>query len=260
MTGNQNDRHVRSAIQAAHEVEAILVGQLEVKNDQVHGLVGQDARHAPTVGHGTDLEVLAFQIVPYHVAHGRIVIDHEYMPHRIIPEWGSARPTHKRARGSSDSAASPQSHTLKRAYEDIGCGEDHRQPPGYTLSTFMRREIAWLAPLAFTMAMIHALPGSADVEPITPVGPAATDPAKVDLGGKLFHDVRLSKGNTMACVSCHRLDSGGADDRSHSPGADGRPLDFNSPTIFNAALNYRLNWRGNFRTLEQQNEFVPLNR
>src|SRR5262249_54679403 len=40
----------------------------------------------------------------------------------------------------------------------------------------------------------------------------------------------------------------------------GRPLDFNSPTLFNVALNYRLNWRGNFRTLEQQNEFVLLNR
>jgi cytochrome c peroxidase len=43
-------------------------------------------------------------------------------------------------------------------------------------------------------------------------------------------------------------------------GADGQPLAFNSPTIFNAALNYRLNWRGNFRTLEEQNEAVLLNR
>src|SRR5262249_28923871 len=38
-----------------------------------------------------------------------------------------------------------------------------------------------------------------------------------------------------------------------------RPLDFNTPTIFNAAGNFRLNWRGNFRTLEQQNESVLLN-
>src|SRR5215831_2740086 len=33
----------------------------------------------------------------------------------------------------------------------------------------MRREIAWLAPLALTLAMVNALPGSAEVEPITPV-------------------------------------------------------------------------------------------
>lgn len=139
-------------------------------------------------------------------------------------------------------------------------GPPHKGPAtGYAVSTFMRREIAWLAPLVLTMAVINALPGSAEVEPITPVGPAATDPAKAELGRKLFHDVRLSKGNTTACVSCHRLDSGGGDDRSRSPGADGRPLDFNSPTVFNVALNYRLNWRGNFRTLEQQNESVLLN-
>ena len=42
------------------------------------------------------------------------------------------------------------------------------------------------------------------------------------------------------------------------PGHDGRPLDFNAPTVFNAALNFRLNWRGNFRDLEEQNEAVLL--
>ena len=42
-------------------------------------------------------------------------------------------------------------------------------------------------------------------------------------------------------------------------GADGELLNFNAPTIFNLALNFRLNWRGNFRTLEEQNEAVLLN-
>jgi len=41
-------------------------------------------------------------------------------------------------------------------------------------------------------------------------------------------------------------------------GGDGRPLDFNTPTVFNAALSFRLNWRGNFRTLEEQAEAVLL--
>ena len=31
-----------------------------------------------------------------------------------------------------------------------------------------------------------------------------------------------------------------------------------TPTIFNVGLNFRLNWRGNFRTLEDQNEAVLL--
>src|SRR5262245_49151273 len=122
----------------------------------------------------------------------------------------------------------------------------------------MRRVVRWLACL--TLFIISPAAGSIEGEPITPIRPAEIDAAKADLGRKLFNDARLSKNNTMACVSCHRLDRGGDDDRSSPLGADGQPLDFNSPTIFNAALNYRLNWRGNFRTLEEQNEFVLLDR
>ncbi|HEY4265385.1 MAG TPA: cytochrome c peroxidase, partial [Micropepsaceae bacterium] len=33
---------------------------------------------------------------------------------------------------------------------------------------------------------------------------------------------------------------------------DGSKLRFNTPTVFNAVLNFRLNWVGNFRTLESQ--------
>jgi cytochrome c peroxidase len=35
---------------------------------------------------------------------------------------------------------------------------------------------------------------------------------------------------------------------------EGRPFPLNTPTIFNAALNFRLNWEGNFRSLEGQAE------
>jgi cytochrome c peroxidase len=87
---------------------------------------------------------------------------------------------------------------------------------------------------------------------------ATSDPAKVQLGERLFHDVRLSHGNTVACASCHELAKGGDDGRAHATGADGRPLEFNAPTVFNAALSFRLNWRGNFRTLEAQAEAVLL--
>ncbi|MGE0006602.1 MAG: cytochrome-c peroxidase [Parvibaculaceae bacterium] len=106
------------------------------------------------------------------------------------------------------------------------------------------------------MAAIHPLAGQ---EPISPLVVAATaDPAKVALGEALFHDARLSHANSVSCASCHRLDRGGDDDRDRSPAADGRLLDFNAPTVFNVAMNFRLNWRGNFRTLEAQNEAVLL--
>lgn len=93
-------------------------------------------------------------------------------------------------------------------------------------------------------------------EPIAPIPAAAgLDPAKLELGEQLFRDFRLSHGNRVSCVSCHALDAGGDDeDQVRSIGADGKPLDFNTSTIFNAALSFRLNWRGNFRTLEEQNE------
>ena len=50
------------------------------------------------------------------------------------------------------------------------------------------------------------------------------DPAKVALGERLFHEVRLSGHNTMACVTCHRLERGGADGLPQAMTATGTPL------------------------------------
>jgi cytochrome c peroxidase len=97
-------------------------------------------------------------------------------------------------------------------------------------------------------------------EPITPI-PMTTnlDWAKVRLGERLFHDVRLSRGNVIACATCHSLAEGGDDGLPRSRGADGKPLNFNSPTVFNAMLSFRLTWRGNFRSPEAFIEAVLLN-
>ena len=88
--------------------------------------------------------------------------------------------------------------------------------------------------------------------------PSPSNPDKVRLGEKLFHDVRLSRGDVTTCASCHRLAEGGDDNLARSPGIGGKLLDFNTPTVFNAALSFRLNWRGNFRSLEEQIEAVLL--
>jgi cytochrome c peroxidase len=98
-----------------------------------------------------------------------------------------------------------------------------------------------------------------DQEPITPVPRTlALDTGKVRLGEVLFHDARLSRGDVLACASCHRLAESGDDNRARSPGIDNELLSFNAPTVFNAALSFRLNWRGNFRALEDQIEAVLL--
>ncbi len=112
--------------------------------------------------------------------------------------------------------------------------------------------------VAVLLASNEVSPTSVD-EPIVPV-PAVTglDPAKVRLGERLFRDPRLSRNDTVACVSCHQLGRSGDRSEAKQIGADRRPLDFNTPTVFNAALSFRLNWRGNFRTLEEQAEAVLL--
>jgi cytochrome c peroxidase len=96
-------------------------------------------------------------------------------------------------------------------------------------------------------------------EPIAPVPRSVPlDAEKVRLGEMLFHDVRLSRGDVLSCASCHLLAEGGDDNQDRTPGSDGELLNFNASTVFNTALSFRFNWRGNFRTLEEQNEAVLL--
>jgi cytochrome c peroxidase len=98
-------------------------------------------------------------------------------------------------------------------------------------------------------------------EPITPVSiTSPIDTEKAELGERLFHDVRLSHGDAISCATCHKLAQGGDDGVARSVSADGTPLQFNAPTIFNVSFDFRLNWRGNFRTLEEQNEAALLDK
>lgn len=90
-------------------------------------------------------------------------------------------------------------------------------------------------------------------EPITPLPTSVElDPAKVALGQKLFMDKRLSHGDENACSSCHLVSRGGADGQRLSPGLAGHAGVTNTLTIFNALLNYRLNWDG--RTLSPSSQ------
>jgi cytochrome c peroxidase len=94
-----------------------------------------------------------------------------------------------------------------------------------------------------------------DLEPITPIpAPPAIDPAKLALGENLFSDPRLSHDGTRTCTSCHDVRTNGADANRYDKDADGHNISFNTNTVFNAALSFRLNWEGNVRTLEEQIE------
>jgi cytochrome c peroxidase len=88
-------------------------------------------------------------------------------------------------------------------------------------------------------------------EPITPVPePPPIDPRKVKLGERLFGDPRLSHDGSRSCSSCHDLSTNGASTKRQDVGPDGSSLPFNTPTIFNATLNFRLGWEGKLRTVE----------
>ena len=78
------------------------------------------------------------------------------------------------------------------------------------------------------------------------------DAAKVTLGARLFRDKRLSADDSVACISCHDLDRGGADGLPTARGIRGQAVPRNSPTVFNAALNFRQFWDGRAATLADQ--------
>lgn len=91
------------------------------------------------------------------------------------------------------------------------------------------------------------------IEPIQPIQAINTNPAKVALGKKLFFDTRLSHDNSISCAHCHDLThAGGADHLKYSFGVEGRESAVNSPTVFNAALNFSQFWDGRAATLEEQ--------
>ncbi|MCA1500127.1 cytochrome c peroxidase [Bradyrhizobium sp. NBAIM14] len=92
----------------------------------------------------------------------------------------------------------------------------------------------------------------ADGEPITPIPPPPlADPLKLALGERLFGDTRLSADGTFACSSCHDIRTNGADGgKRRNP----EPGQLDTPTVFNAALSFRLTWEGRYRTLADQAE------
>ena len=96
---------------------------------------------------------------------------------------------------------------------------------------------------------------SADIGPL-PAVPVPEDnpltPEKIELGGLLFFDARLSADGSLACVSCHLPDQGWA---THTPLSIAYPTNMErriSPTLVNVAYNKALLWDGRAGSLEKQ--------
>jgi cytochrome c peroxidase len=74
----------------------------------------------------------------------------------------------------------------------------------------------------------------------------------VALGRALFHDTRLSSGNTQSCASCHTQGNAFADARRFSPGAQQQPGRRNTMPLFNLAWHQGFFWEGRAPTLREQ--------
>lgn len=112
-----------------------------------------------------------------------------------------------------------------------------------------------VAPEAFT-AVIDSEDYISEENSIEPLK-ALVVPNKINkplatLGRKLFNEKLLSGNNTFSCASCHNLKENGADKVRFSVGIHGQLASVNTPTVFNAALNFRQFWDGRAESLEDQ--------
>ncbi len=90
-------------------------------------------------------------------------------------------------------------------------------------------------------------------EPIQPIVAArVTQPAKVELGKKLFFDPRLSRSGFISCNSCHNLSMGGTDNIPTSIGDKWQQGPINAPTVLNSSLNLAQFWDGRAPDLKAQ--------
>ncbi|MBY5774862.1 c-type cytochrome [Rhizobium leguminosarum] len=123
----------------------------------------------------------------------------------------------------------------------------------YSPTSLVLRKAAYLLLVSVIQVAAEGLP----TEPISPVPSSIPlDHRKVDLGRQLFNDSRLSSGNGVSCASCHIPERGLADGLPLSRGLSNHPGIVNTPTLFNVVLNAKLNWSGQYLTLEEQADMV----
>ena len=80
-----------------------------------------------------------------------------------------------------------------------------------------------------------------------------SNPAKIELGKRLFYEKKLSGDGTLSCASCHDLyGKAGGDARSTAQGIAGQIGPRNVPTVWNAAFQSALFWDGRAPSLEAQ--------
>jgi len=132
--------------------------------------------------------------------------------------------------------------------------------------------MSWRSPLLLLTYLLAPLSANADkaydfaqtfFQPLPTKMPGSEGDSEdhVALGRDLFFETALSANHAQSCNSCHQLREGGsgADPRPTSPGAFGRKGRRNSPTVWNAGLQFRQFWDGRVDTLQAQARSPLLN-
>jgi len=116
---------------------------------------------------------------------------------------------------------------------------------------FLSNRLFTAAALIIGLAVANIALAQSD-EPLSPLPTNLKfDEKKVALGSKLFRDPRFAKDNSVACITCHSFQHGGADPRPVPTGAGGVTHIFNSPSVFNSGFNFRQQWTGGAASLEE---------
>ena len=105
--------------------------------------------------------------------------------------------------------------------------------------------------LLVLLAALLAIPLGLDLYlPVPENNPLTTE--KIELGRRLFHDRRLSRDRSIACVSCHNPGRAFSTARPVSIGVFGRQGRRNAPALINRGYGRAFFWDARITTLEEQ--------
>ncbi len=109
-----------------------------------------------------------------------------------------------------------------------------------------------LVPIAYDLGLPDWTP--------PPLEPASNrlNAAKVELGRRLFYDVRLSADKSKSCASCHKQELAFTDGLPVSPGVTGQFTPRNSMSLANVAYTPVLTWANPLLHSLEQQALVPL--
>jgi len=142
----------------------------------------------------------------------------------------------------------------------LACGPNEEKKSAQGAAPTAAAENKPAAPALDVAALRSKAKGIFGVLPAEAPNPAnPVTPEKVTLGRMLFYEPRITLSRKLSCSSCHGLDTYGVDNQPTSVGHEGQRGERNSPTVYNAALEFAQFWDGRAPDVEAQAKGPVLN-